>query len=166
MSQIKLLHFKPRGIISRILNYWIYIYLIINNLFWSYIKDVCWATGHSNWILTSIYCLVMDVDDLIAHIPISCNFSRNIGIHIWRITYLSYQPIEAQIHWCNRTPVLHVSFWTQQYWQQYCLSLGGTARWLQLQPSSAWRRRRKRSKMFSLCTTRITARSSWDSSGF
>ena len=43
-------------------------------------------------------------------------------------------------------------------------SLGGTARWLQLQPSSAWPRRRKRSKMFSLCTIRITARSSWDSS--
>ena len=46
------------------------------------------------------------------------------------------------------------------------ISLGGTARWLQLQPSSAWPRLRKRSKMFSLCTTRITARSSWDSSGF
>ena len=45
-------------------------------------------------------------------------------------------------------------------------SLGGTTRWLQLQPSSAWPRRRKRSKMFSLCTTRITARSSGDSSGF
>ena len=45
-------------------------------------------------------------------------------------------------------------------------SLGGTARWLQLQPSSAWPRRRKRSKMFSLCTIRMTARSSWDSSGF
>ena len=45
-------------------------------------------------------------------------------------------------------------------------SLGGTARWLQLQPSSAWPRRRKRSKRFSLCTTCITARSSWDSSGF
>ena len=28
--------------------------------------------------------------------------------------------------------------------------------WLQLQPSSSWPRRRKRSKMFSLCTTRIT----------
>ena len=38
---------------------------------------------------------------------------------------------------------------------------GGTARWLQLQPSSAWPRRRKRSKMFPLCTTRITARSIW-----
>ena len=46
------------------------------------------------------------------------------------------------------------------------LSLGGTARWLQLQPSSAWQRRRKRSKMLSLCTTHITARSSWDSLGF
>ena len=45
-------------------------------------------------------------------------------------------------------------------------SLRRTARWLQLQPSSAWPRRRKRSKMFSLCTTRITARPSWDSSGF
>ena len=48
----------------------------------------------------------------------------------------------------------------------FTTSLGGTARWLQLQPSSAWPRRRKRSKMFSLCTTRITARPSWDSSGF
>ena len=45
-------------------------------------------------------------------------------------------------------------------------SLGGTARWLQLQPSSSWPRRRKRSKMFSLCTTRITARSFWNPSGF
>ena len=45
------------------------------------------------------------------------------------------------------------------------LSLGGTARWLQLQPSSSWPRRRKPSKMFSLCTTRITARPSWDSYG-
>ena len=45
-------------------------------------------------------------------------------------------------------------------------SLGGTARWLQLQPSSAWPRQRKRSKRFSLCTTRITTRSSWDSSAF
>ena len=44
-------------------------------------------------------------------------------------------------------------------------TLGGTARWLQLQPSSAWPRRRKRRIMFSLCTTRITARSSWDPSG-
>ena len=35
-------------------------------------------------------------------------------------------------------------------------SLGGTARWLQLQPSSPWPRQRKRSKMFSLCATRIT----------
>ena len=44
-------------------------------------------------------------------------------------------------------------------------ALGGTARWLQLQPWSSWQRLRKRSKMFSTCTTRITARSSWDSSG-
>ena len=34
--------------------------------------------------------------------------------------------------------------------------MGGTARRLQLQPSSAWPQQRKRSKMFSLCTTRIT----------
>ena len=56
----------------------------------------------------------------------------------------------------------------EQGWPGSPLSptLGGTARWLQLQPSSAWPRRRKRSKMLSLCTTRITARSSWDSSGF
>ena len=33
---------------------------------------------------------------------------------------------------------------------------GGIARWSQLQPSSAWLLRRKCSKMFSLCTTRIT----------
>ena len=35
---------------------------------------------------------------------------------------------------------------------------GGIARWLQLQSLSSWPRRRKRSKMFSLCTTRITCR--------
>ena len=46
------------------------------------------------------------------------------------------------------------------------ITLGRTARRLQLQPSSAWPRRRKHRKMLSLCTTRITARSSWDSSGF
>ena len=47
--------------------------------------------------------------------------------------------------WCNIGEV------------SYCISItGGTARWLQLQPSSAWPRRRKRSKMFSLCTIQIT----------
>ena len=35
-------------------------------------------------------------------------------------------------------------------------ALGGTARRLQLQPSSSWPRRRKCNKMFSLCTTRVT----------
>ena len=35
-------------------------------------------------------------------------------------------------------------------------SLGETARWLQLQPSSSWPRRRKRNNKFLLCTTHIT----------
>ena len=35
-------------------------------------------------------------------------------------------------------------------------ALGETVRWLQLQQSSTWPRRRKRGKMWSLCTTRIS----------
>ena len=35
-------------------------------------------------------------------------------------------------------------------------ALGGTARWLQLQPSSSWPWGRKRSKLYSLCSTRVT----------
>ena len=55
-------------------------------------------------------CLVMDTDDLTTNVPTSCNFSRNIGVHIWRITYFSYQPIGVQIYWLNRSPILHISF--------------------------------------------------------
>ena len=44
--------------------------------------------------------------------------------------------------------------WNNALWPHK--TLGETARWLQLQPSSSWPQRRKRSKMLSLCTTRIT----------
>ena len=37
------------------------------------------------------------------------------------------------------------------------ITLGETARWLQLQPSSSWPWRRKCSKFFSLCTIHITS---------
>ena len=42
------------------------------------------------------------------------------------------------------------------YFHCYVTPLGETARWLQMQPSESWPRRRKCSKMFSLCITHIT----------
>ena len=88
------------------------------------------------------------------YISIKVRLGNHVNSFVWyRITYPwhDHTPfyVNAIIHWCFN---IHTT--------------GGTARWLQLQPSSAWPRRRKRSKMFSLCTSRITARSFWDSSGF
>ena len=61
-------------------------------------------------------------------------------------------PVTSEFHAQMASNAENVSIWWRHY--GWVFALGGTARWLQLQPSSAWPRRRKRSKMFSLCTTR------------
>ena len=92
--QIMELHLKSRDIVFRILSNWVslhiyQIYLIIFLvLYIGPMSSIYIWPGHSNCILRSLYCLVMDISDLTAHASTFCNFSRNISVHIWRITYL------------------------------------------------------------------------------
>ena len=112
---------------------------------------------------------------------ITANFSpiKPLGITFCDISFqIQTYSLKTMPFKCRRHTIGHFVFVclnavpnTMRTCRSFCgvykrYPLGGTARWLQLQPSSAWPQRRKRSKMFSLCTIRITAQSSWNSSRF
>ena len=142
--------------------------------FWSVFYTHClvvlkWHTGPTLSICSSVHLLVCPSVYLTV-CPLMESCLLHIFSCIWQVHLTFTRHIIHDVMVCC---AFHFA-WDAQIWiicrcltfPMLLITLGGTARWLQLQPSSSWPRRRKRSKMFSLCTTRITARSSWDSYRF
>ena len=69
----------------------------------------------------------------------------------WLDNYIPHFCFDGIIFSC---PEIGAGSWADLAGNHY--SEGNRTIWLQLQPSSSWQRRRKRSKMFSFCTTHIT----------